>query len=175
MQMQPIRFRAFAFVAGVVFLAFSGWAGADPPSRVGRLGYLSGAVSFSPAGENDWVEATVNWPLTAGDRLWADSRARAEMQVGGAMIRMNANTGVSVLNLDDRIVQLQLTQAKSRAAESCAPGTGDATTAATLRACSRRSTESRSAGTQCAAAATPIGAKGRAAWSEAQACRGQVE
>jgi hypothetical protein len=110
MHMQPLRLRAFAFVAGVAVLAFSGWASADPPSRVARLGYLTGAVSFSPAGENDWVEATINRPLSTGDRLWTDARARAEIQVGGAMVRMSADTGVSVLNLDDGIAQLQLTQ-----------------------------------------------------------------
>jgi hypothetical protein len=110
MQMQLLRLRAFAFVAGVAILVFSGWASADPPSRVARLGYATGAVSFSPAGENDWVQATINRPLTTGDRLWTDAGARAEIQVGGAMIRMNAGTGTSVLNLDDRIAQLQLTQ-----------------------------------------------------------------
>jgi hypothetical protein len=110
MLMQPLRLRAFAFVAGLAVLAFSGWASADPPSRVARLGYTTGAVSFSPAGEDDWVEATINRPLTTGDRLWTDARARAEIQVGGAMIRMSADTGVSVLNLDDEIAQLQLTQ-----------------------------------------------------------------
>jgi hypothetical protein len=110
MPMQPLRVRAFAIVAGVAVLAFSGWASADPPSRVARLGYMTGAVSFSPAGENDWVQATINRPLTTGDRLWADAGARAEIQVGGAMIRMDASTGVSVLNLDDHIAQLQLTQ-----------------------------------------------------------------
>jgi hypothetical protein len=110
MQMQPLRLRAFAFVAGVAVLAFSGSASADPPSRVARLGYMAGAVSFSPAGENDWVQATINRPLTTGDRLWADAGARTEIQVGGAMIRMNAGTSVSILNLDDRIAQLQLTQ-----------------------------------------------------------------
>jgi hypothetical protein len=103
-------FRAFAFVAGVAIFTFSGWANADPPSRVARLGYMAGAVSFSPAGEDDWVQATINRPLTTGDRLWADPRARAEIQVGGALIRMNAETNVSILNLDDRIAQLQLTQ-----------------------------------------------------------------
>jgi hypothetical protein len=110
MQMQSLRLRALAFVAGVAVLAFSGWARADPPSRVARLGYMTGAVSFSPAGENDWVQATINRPLTTGDRLWADAGARTEIQVGGAMVRMNASTSVSVLNLDDRIAQLQLTQ-----------------------------------------------------------------
>ena len=110
MHMQFLRLRALAFVAGVAVLVISGWANADPPSRVARLGYMTGAVSFSPAGENDWIQATINRPLTTGDRLWTDAGARAEIQVGGAMIRMHAGTGVSILNLDDRIAQLQLTQ-----------------------------------------------------------------
>ena len=110
MQIQPLRLRAFAFMVSIALLAFSDWASADPPSRVARLGYTTGAVSFSPAGENDWVRARINRPLGTGDRLWADARARAEIQVGGAVIRMNAFTSVSVTNLDDRIAQLQLTQ-----------------------------------------------------------------
>ncbi len=97
MPMQTRRLRAFAFAAGLACLFVSAWASADPPSRVARLGYTSGAVSFSPAGENDWVEATINRPLTTGDRLWADAGARAELQVGGAMLRMSAGTSVAVL------------------------------------------------------------------------------
>ncbi len=110
MQMQPLRRRVFALLAGVAVLTFSGWASADPPSRVARLGYTAGAVSFSPAGEDDWMEASINRPLTTGDRLWTEARAQAEIQLGGAMIHMDAGTGVSILNLDDRIAQLQLTQ-----------------------------------------------------------------
>jgi len=110
MQKQSLGVRVLGFVAGVAFFVFSGAASADPPSRVARLGYTAGPVSFSPAGENDWVQATVNRPLTSGDRLWTDANARAEVQAGGAAIRMNANTSVSVLNLDDQITQLQLTQ-----------------------------------------------------------------
>jgi hypothetical protein len=112
MNMQAFRRRAGAFMVGVALLAFSGWAAADPPSRVARLGYTSGAVSFSPAGEDDWFDATLNRPLGTGDRLWTDARARAEIQVGGAVIRMDEETSVSVLNLDDRITQLQLTQGR---------------------------------------------------------------
>lgn len=110
MQTRLLRLRAFAFMAAVAVLASGGWASADPPSRVARLGYLSGAVSFSPAGENDWVQARINRPLTPGDRLWVDAGARAEIQVGAAMVRMNAGTSLDVVNLDDRIVQLQLAQ-----------------------------------------------------------------
>src|SRR6185369_11866002 len=110
MQLQPLFLRALAVAAGVTVMALTGPADADPPSRVARLGYMAGPVSLSPAGESDWVQATINRPLTTGDRLWADAGARAEIQVGGAMIRMNAGTSVSILNLDDGITQLQLTQ-----------------------------------------------------------------
>jgi hypothetical protein len=81
----------------------------DPPSRVARLGYMQGSVSFQPAGESDWVQAVSNRPMTTGDQLWAaDQDSRAEVELGSAVIRMAANTGFSFLNLDDRTVQIQL-------------------------------------------------------------------
>jgi hypothetical protein len=80
----------------------------DPPSRVARLGYMEGSVSFQPAGETDWVQAVDNRPMTTGDKLWADKDSRAELQLGSAVIRLSANTGVSFLNLDDHTAQIQL-------------------------------------------------------------------
>ena len=80
----------------------------DPPTRVARLGYLEGSVSFQPAGESDWVGAVPNRPMTTGDQLWADRDSRAELQLGSAAIRLSENTGVSFLNLDDHTVQVQL-------------------------------------------------------------------
>ena len=76
MKNYAIHLRAFAFGTCVALLAFSDWANADPPSRVARPGYTTGAVSVSPAGESDWVHASINRPLTSGDRLWADAHAR---------------------------------------------------------------------------------------------------
>src|SRR5450755_74391 len=81
----------------------------DPPSRVARLGYMEGSVSFQPAGEDDWVQAVPNRPMTTGDKLWADKGSRAELQLGASVIRLNENTGFSFLNLDDNTVQIQLT------------------------------------------------------------------
>src|SRR5262245_48566457 len=40
----------------------------DPPSRVARLGFTSGTVSFQPAGTDDWVAAFINRPITTGDK-----------------------------------------------------------------------------------------------------------
>ena len=50
-----------------------GAALADPPGRAARLTQISGAVSFSPAGEQDWVVAQANRPLVTGDRVWSDT------------------------------------------------------------------------------------------------------
>jgi hypothetical protein len=80
----------------------------DPPGRVARLGYLQGSISLQPAGENDWVGAVPNRPMTTGDKLWADQDSRAEVQLGSAVIRLAPNTGFSFLNLDDNTVQIQL-------------------------------------------------------------------
>jgi hypothetical protein len=80
----------------------------DPPSRVARLGYMEGSVSFQPAGEDDWVGAVPNRPMTTGDKLWADRGSRAEVQLGSSVIRLSENTGISILDLDDHTVQIQL-------------------------------------------------------------------
>ena len=77
----------------------------DPPGRVARLSGLRGAVSFQPAGESDWAEATPNRPLTTADRLWTEPGARAELGVGPVTVRLGSSTDFTLLNLDDRIVQ----------------------------------------------------------------------
>ena len=80
----------------------------DPPGRVARLGYMEGSVSFQPAGEDQWVDAVPNRPMTTGDKLWADRDSRAEVQLGSATLDLAPNTGFSFLNLDDRTIQIQL-------------------------------------------------------------------
>ncbi len=82
----------------------------DPPSRVARLSYAHGTVSFNPGGTDDWVSAVVNRPITTGDKLWTDNGARAELHIGSAAIRLSSNTGFSFLNLDDRTAQIRLTE-----------------------------------------------------------------
>src|SRR5713226_5950128 len=81
----------------------------DPPSRVARLAYAQGAVSFQPAGTDDWVTAGLNRPATTGDRLWSDHDGRVELHLDGSLIRLSNNTGFSFLNLSDNVTQIQLT------------------------------------------------------------------
>ncbi len=85
-------------------------AQADPPGRVARLNHAEGAVTFSPAGDNEWIDAELNRPLTKGDRVWTDKGSRAEIQVGSAAVRLDGQTQLQVLALDDHSAQLSVTQ-----------------------------------------------------------------
>jgi hypothetical protein len=84
--------------------------GQDPPGRVARLSFSDGSVSFQPGGEGDWVQAVANRPLTTGDNIWADKDSRAELQSGSTSIRMDSETSVTFLDLDDHTTQLKLSQ-----------------------------------------------------------------
>lgn len=82
----------------------------DPPARVARMSYVTGTVSFQPAGVEDWVAAPLNRPLTTGDQFWADDQARAEFQAGNVTLRIGRLTGFSFLNLNDTTMQIRLSQ-----------------------------------------------------------------
>jgi len=82
----------------------------DPPSRVARLGYVRGNVSFEPAGTEDWVSAVINRPLTTGDKLWNDADSYSELHLGSASIRLGSTTGFTFLNLTDNMTQIQVTE-----------------------------------------------------------------
>ncbi|MBZ5527838.1 MAG: FecR domain-containing protein [Acidobacteriia bacterium] len=80
----------------------------DPPGRVARLGFASGSVAFQPSGTGEWIDASVNRPMTAGDKLWSDRDSRAELHLGSTVIRMGDNTGLAFLSLDDQFTQVRL-------------------------------------------------------------------
>src|SRR5271169_3583112 len=85
----------------------NGSAENDPPGRAARLSYVAGTVSFQPGSVEDWIPATLNRPMTTGDRLWTETGARAEMHTGSAAFRLNGHTSFAFLNLDDRTAQVQ--------------------------------------------------------------------
>ncbi len=101
--------RHFAFVV-FAFLAFCSAALADPPSRAVRLKYMSGQVSIQPGGVEDWVAATINRPLTTSDNVWTDKDSRAELHLGTSAMRMDQETSLTLTNVSDNTVQVQLHQ-----------------------------------------------------------------
>ncbi len=82
----------------------------DPPGRVARVQYMSGEVSMQPGGVNDWIAATQNRPLTSADRIWTDKNSKAELNVGDGFLRMNSETSVTLTNVTDNNVQIELDQ-----------------------------------------------------------------
>lgn len=82
----------------------------DPPGRVARLQYMTGQVSVQPQGTDDWVEGSSNRPLTNADNIWADKDSRAELNVGTGLMRISAETSLTLTNVDTNAVQVSLHQ-----------------------------------------------------------------
>jgi len=111
---RPCASHIARLVAGMFASVFAAAAFADdativdPPDRVARVSFVAGAVSLLAADTDEWVDATLNRPLTNGDKLWVDRDARAELQVGTATIHLDENTGFSFVALDDDVLQANL-------------------------------------------------------------------
>ena len=82
----------------------------DPPGRVARLSFVKGTVSLQPSGANDWSQATLNYPVTTGDRIYTDQGSQAELEVGSAAVRASEATDLTMANLNDQFMQLGLGQ-----------------------------------------------------------------
>ncbi|HZQ68556.1 MAG TPA: DUF6600 domain-containing protein [Terriglobales bacterium] len=108
--MKLLRRVWFGAVLAVLFAATLAAAEDDPPGRVARLQYMTGSVSVQPRGAEDWVAANLNRPLTTSDNLWTDKDSRAELNVGTGVLRLDGETSVSLTNVSDNTVQVQLHQ-----------------------------------------------------------------
>lgn len=82
----------------------------DPPGRVARLQYMNGAVSIQPSGTGEWVAGSTNRPLTTSDNIWTDKDSRAELSVGTGVMRMGSESSMTLANVSDGTVQMQLHQ-----------------------------------------------------------------
>jgi hypothetical protein len=82
----------------------------DPSGRVARLGYMTGSVSVQPQGTGDWVQGSLNRPLTNADNVWADKDSRAELNLGTGVMRISSETSLTLTNVTNDTVQVQLHQ-----------------------------------------------------------------
>ena len=98
---------AALLLAGAALFA-SADALADPPGRVGRVAETEGALwTFDPE-QNEWISARRNRPVTSGDRLSAERNGRAELQIGSATVRLDGDSELEIVELDDDRVRLHL-------------------------------------------------------------------
>jgi hypothetical protein len=79
-------------------------------SRVARLSFASGEVSFLRAGVSEWATAVENLPLLAGDQIYTATGARAEVQLArGSYIRLAENSALTIADLSDSQSQFEIT------------------------------------------------------------------
>jgi hypothetical protein len=71
---------------------------------------MDGTVSFHTADQTTWGAAALNYPITTGNALWADTGSHAAIQLGGNDINLGAQTELDIDHLDDQTVQASLPQ-----------------------------------------------------------------
>ncbi|MBK8595089.1 MAG: FecR domain-containing protein [Holophagales bacterium] len=77
---------------------------------VARVSYFEGEVSLNRGdAPDDWQPASINYPMTFGDRLWAGRRSRAELQLRGARVYLGPGSELAALDLTLDVRQLSLT------------------------------------------------------------------
>ena len=103
---------AVALLAGLFAVAGTAQAQSDPPSRVGRLAFTDGSVSFHDQDEAGWSKAIVNTPLTSGDAIWTEPNAESEVSLAGTRIRLDGSTELELLIVDDSQTRLQVAQGR---------------------------------------------------------------
>jgi hypothetical protein len=86
----------------------------DLPGRVGRVANLAGELFVAPEDRPDvWAPAALNYPVASGDNLWVGNDGRAEIDVGGAQLRLAGDTNLHVSRLDDREFALFVAQGRA--------------------------------------------------------------
>lgn len=94
---------AFSF-AGAIALADPG----DEHTRIARVSYIEGHVSFQHESDADWSAASINLPLEPGDRVYTGTDGRAEIEFDdGSVVRLAEKTDVEFLSLNENIIQLR--------------------------------------------------------------------
>lgn len=80
----------------------------DPPARVGRVASVDGPVWLESAGGGEAIASPRNWPISGGDVLSTGERGRTDLGIGSTRLRVDENTRLRVLRLDDDAVDLEL-------------------------------------------------------------------
>ncbi len=121
--MKPRLRTLFLFALAAMLLAFPPAAaqyydnpydgdGRDDGIRqsVARVSWFQGEVSFNRGDDpDDWQPASVNYPMTLGDRIWAERNARVELQLRGGTVYLGPRSELAALDLARDVRQLSLT------------------------------------------------------------------
>ena len=109
--------RTFALLAAALMVAAGpAWSQpadsdepADPPDRVGRLSRVEGNVQQRSADDQQWAQASANYPVTDGFAV-ATQDGRAEIEVGSLALRVGANSELDINTLTDNAAVVTVAQ-----------------------------------------------------------------
>jgi len=104
--------RRILFLLLSLSLAGAAWAKPqekDDYTRLARLSYIEGNVSYQHATDVDWAAASINLPLEPGDRVYTSPDGRAEIEFDdGSVYRLARNTDVEILSLREDLIQMRI-------------------------------------------------------------------
>ena len=83
------------------WLLASASAFADPPSRVGRVSFVQGDISFFQDRSEGWRPAQLNFPVTSENSFWAENGGRAEVRIGASALRIDEQSVLDIVRLQD--------------------------------------------------------------------------
>lgn len=83
-------------------------AQSEAPARVGRVSLVQGPVTISTEDGDQPEGALVNWPVTSDNRITTARNARTEIRIGSTAVRLDGDSSLEVLELDDDRLQLLL-------------------------------------------------------------------
>jgi hypothetical protein len=103
--------RSLLIVLAAALTCLTAWAQPETGSytRLARLSYIDGHVSFQHSSDVDWSAASINLPLESGDRIYTGRDGRAEIEFDdGSIYRLAEDTDVEILSLKEDLIQLRL-------------------------------------------------------------------
>jgi hypothetical protein len=81
-----------------------------------RISLIDGDVQIRTEDTEDWVPASINMPLTGGDRIWVPEGGKTELQSrDGTYLRLGEKSALEILTLDNNSYQFYLTEGRAYA------------------------------------------------------------
>jgi len=79
-----------------------------------RISLINGDVQIRTEDTEDWVPASINMPLSGGDRIWIPEGGKTELQFkDGTYLRLSEKSALEILTLDNNSYQFYLTEGRA--------------------------------------------------------------
>lgn len=83
-------------------------AASAAPAQTAVLSHVEGSVAVSAQGDEEWLEVRGRHTLRQRDRLWTDPKSRVEVQAGTHLLRLDAQSHLSIDKLAAGVTQVSL-------------------------------------------------------------------